>query len=286
MSIQLLNNKYNYHSYSSLESKRSNKEAHPESNINSKTVFKGKRIKIQKNSVHSNSIESKNVKKNINTTAEGKFCGRLSFKGGLSHKVLTSKPLRKFIELADENMLLFDAAFALAITCGLRPAVIMALPSKNSNKEKNKKAASHSIASGVIGYVFALLVSLPMKKGIAKVAQNPTKYLKQNTINNLHRNTEKPFNGTKEFNTVSNLFTKSSEVILAPFRAAITISLIPIIDKYILNKILKTPSNNNKVQNPAKKCCNYPILTPYSVINFKKNFIRPSSFKSSQGANV
>ena len=57
-------------------------------------------------------------------------------------------------------------AGAAGIICTLlRPATIMALPSKGKSKEDNTYAASHSIASGLMGLVTAFALTMPFKKG-------------------------------------------------------------------------------------------------------------------------
>ena len=62
------------------------------------------------------------------------------------------------------------------------------------------------------------------------------------------------------------LVNKSTEALVASGRSAITIALIPYIDKYILNKIFGTKQNikttKTELQNPMYK---------YSIINFKNN---------------
>ena len=93
-------------------------------------------------------------------------------------KFLNNKALEKFISMADASQTIFDAVFALGITCVLRPAAIMA-QSNEKNKEKNKKAASHSISSGLIGYGFAVALFSPLKKALNKLKAHPEVFAKK-----------------------------------------------------------------------------------------------------------
>lgn len=171
-------------------------------------------------------------------------------------KFLNNKTFEKFISMADASQVIFDAIFALGITCVLRPAAIMA-QSNEKNKEKNKKAASHSIASGIIGYGFAIALFSPIKKALGKVKQHPEVFAKK---------AAKFIKSPKNAQTFTMLVNKSTEALVASGRSAITIALIPYIDKYILNKIFGTKQNikttKTELQNPMYK---------YSIINFKNN---------------
>ncbi len=248
------------------------------------------------------------VNKNVNTTAENNFSGRLSFKASATSKapeiggkflqnLAKNKMVIKFVELAEKNMLLFEAAFALLITCGLRPATIMSLPTANkADKEKNKKAAAHSIASGIIGYGFALLVTTPIAAALTKINKNPAKYLnkanreflatldKAATDKKIAENLQKGIKGVSEkqavaANAMKTVFTKGSEILLIPLRAAATVALIPVADKLILNKLIRKPKEENKVSTQL------PYYTN-SAIYFKGTESASQAFKNFREGQV
>ena len=54
---------------------------------------------------------------------------------------------------------IIQAAAAGIICTILRPTTIMAIPAKGKSKEDNIYASSHSIASGIIGFMVALAIS-------------------------------------------------------------------------------------------------------------------------------
>ena len=179
-------------------------------------------------------------------------------------KFAQNKHVHSFLRLADSSQTVFDALFALLITCGLRPAAIMA-QANDKNREKNKKAASHSISSGIIGYGFAVAIFSPIKKGLDKIRRNPEIYAKKAEKFFTYNGTKK-MAASKRFQTFTMLCNYVPQVITASFRSAITIGMIPYIDKYILNKILGSkvaPATKEELQNdPTYK---------FAFINFKNN---------------
>ncbi len=170
-------------------------------------------------------------------------------------KFLNNKYVNKFINMANVSQTIFDAIFAILLTCILRPAAIMA-QSNDNNREKNKKAASHSISSGIIGYVFAIALFSPIKTGLNKVKSHPAVFARQ---------AEKFLKSKKNAQTFTMLVNKSAEVMTASVRSAVTIGMIPFIDKYLLSKIFGTKQNTD-----VKKDLQNPVYR-YSVINFKNN---------------
>ena len=185
-------------------------------------------------------------------------------------KFLNNKALEKFISMADASQTIFDAVFALGITCVLRPAAIMA-QSNEKNKEKNKKAASHSISSGLIGYGFAVALFSPLKKALNKLKAHPEVFAKK---------AAKFMKSNKNAQTFTMLVNKSTEVLTASIRSGITIALIPFIDEYLLNKIFgtKQPESKKEIQNTLQN----PIYK-YSIINFKNNAKASKTFQNFTG---
>lgn len=179
-------------------------------------------------------------------------------------KFAQNKIVHKVLQMADSNQTVFDALFALLITCGLRPAAIMA-QSNEHNKEKNKKAASHSISSGIIGYGFAVAVFSPIKKGLDKIRKNPEIYAKKAEKYFTYNGTKK-MSASKRFQTYTMMCNYIPQVVTASIRSAITIAMIPYIDKYILNKIFK-----NNVQPTSKEELKNDPTYKFAYINFKNS---------------
>lgn len=206
--------------------------------------------------MYHDSFTSKSIKKfnnfNKKTSNDISF-GGLPLNKTFVWKLFNQSWFKKFISMADSSQVIFDAIFALGITCFLRPAAIMAQSSPKT-REKNKKASSHSIASGIIGYGFAIAVFSPIKKALDKLKNDPQKYAKK---------AEAFLRSSKNAQTFTMVVNKGSEAFVASGRSAITIAMIPLIDKYILNPIFKTQNTNyskKELENPSYR---------YSYINFK-----------------
>ena len=106
----------------------------------------------------------------INTTGRMSSAGRASFKGGSIQEPL----FYKMVKFAERNPITAEAIFALAITCTLRPAVLMAFAKDDEDREKRKYQAIKSITSGALGLVTAAIVSKPIADAIAVTNQKGT----------------------------------------------------------------------------------------------------------------
>lgn len=229
--------------------------------------------------------------------------------------IYKSPRFKKWLEDAESNPLLFGAMFALVLTCGFRPAAIMSMPSDKKNKDDKIYASAHSIASGLIGCTLvyaatepitgafkkieeeikssALLTEMKYKvdNGFkpkedlvaleAKLAKNPTKFLKDKT-SYLLKTTLKEADGEvfvkTPFATVASTYIKNiPEFFIAMPRAAVTIALIPVILKYGFGMKKKTAKNDDKM---------IPILENYSVINQNKLDIKEKSVATKADGGV
>lgn len=140
-------------------------------------------------------------------------------------KIYNSKTLRNFFIMADNSQSVFGAFFALILTGLFRPATIMVLPGQKKNKDDKKYAAAHSVASGLIGYAIALVISSPIASAMKKLEKEPEKFLTKDAVEYLRH--KKPVNTAKLYVNMLH------EAILAFPRAAITIALIPPILKHV-----------------------------------------------------
>ena len=180
-------------------------------------------------------------------------------------KFSQNSAVKWFVNKAATNQAVFEALNALVITCALRPTAILA-QNNDKNREKNKKAASHSIASGIIGYGFAVALFTPVAKGLKKIKENPEKYAKR--AQDFFRkvgNKKVSMEASKRFATFTMLCTYGPQLFTAAVRSAVTIGMIPYIDKYLLNPILGTK--------PAKKqdsTVKDPMYS-YYYLNFTSN---------------
>lgn len=247
-----------------------------------KAVFKG--------------LQESNKNNLINTTTYSKNCSRVSFSGdskkeavSFAEKLVKRKCFEKFCIMAQQNSAVAEAVGALFITCGMRPMAIMAMPQKDV--DKNRKAASHSIASGVTGLVFAKIAyepfSLAMKKIKSAMDRGEGKkylgravdYLKEAASSDKVKST---INGAKKkatnWDCFNQLVTYGPKVLTASILAAFTVATMPYIDKYIIDKyILKKKSEKNEK----------PLFTTYDhfkYVTFKSTPSGGSVFQNFKGA--
>ena len=253
----------------------------------SQGVFKGKSGII-------NWEKSENINNHINTTTYEKSGGRVvSFSGDVkqeaAHKVIDkivkNKGFRWFCDLAQKNSAVAEAVGALFITCVMRPLAIMSMPQKDI--DKNRKAASHSIASGVTGLIFAKIAYQPFSSAMKKIFDsikegNPSKYLGEKAQYLLKEGITRTKNGvtTKISNKdcFNQLATFGPKVLTAPILAALTVGTMPYIDKYVIDKYIlrEQPKPDDK-----------PVFTTYDhfkFITFKRTPSGKEVFQNFKGA--
>ena len=74
---------------------------------------------------------------------------------------LSSRALEKLIDACNDHTSIVQALVALVLATGPRPLAILSLPGKK-NKEDKIYASGHSMASGLIGFVFSSIIMSPL----------------------------------------------------------------------------------------------------------------------------
>lgn len=160
---------------------------------------------------------------------------------GKKNFLITNKGVKGFLDLAADSEPLFNATFSIALTCILRPASIMTLPSNKKNNDDKKYAAAHSIAAGVISYFMALIIFNPVADAMKKIAKDPGQFIKGSSL----------LGDKKAIDAAGTYIKMLPETILAIPRAVVTIALIPPILKYVFGwekkktqqQTINTPQN-------------------------------------------
>ena len=197
--------------------------------------------------------EQNNERIKITTTASDNACGRLSFKGSkevkvtngmrkFANKLLASDFAQKVLTFTKKNSMLAEAIFALGITCGLRPGIILASPGKGEDKEKNKYAAAHSIASGLIGLGSTLILVEPIKRAADKIIKTEPAVSKELVGDALK-------NALSAKSIRKDLLGRVYNPVLNVLRATATIALIP----PILNAFGITKSSSKGAKHSAQE---------------------------------
>ena len=154
--------------------------------------------------------------------------------------IYNSRTVKKGLELASTNGALFGAS-ATVVFSALRPLSIMCTP--KTDKENRKIASAKSITSSLINFGLMLLLSVPLAKSIKKIDNQPSKYLKEETINNL-KETGKELTESKVYIIATQLFKLGIASVVAVPKAIMTASGMP----YIVN-IFSSNKNKDKEQN-------------------------------------
>lgn len=108
-----------------------------------------------------------------------------SGKGSRLSKVLKNPMLHKVLETAAENQVMCQSTYALALCCVARPVTNYAI---TKDKQDAGYASSHSIASGVMGFVWPMIFATPLAIGVKRIAANPQKFLKAARIKQFYPN--------------------------------------------------------------------------------------------------
>lgn len=216
-------------------------------------------------SVSGRSAIVSNSEINVKKPAEINFCGFFSAEK-MAKFYKESKGLKKIIEFASDQQLVFSAGFALILTAIFRPAAIMALPGKK-NKDDKKYAAGHSIASGIIGLAISTILFTPVSNAIKKLKEAPTDFIK-NKNSYLLKN-------EKALATMRKYLDRFPELITAIPKGILTVALIPIILKYVFGMEKKHKKGSPQVES-------FPIN--YALLNFKSAKKKePKAFASFKG---
>lgn len=199
-----------------------------------------------------NPLKPDSFKKEFDMTIQEAIDGVFIIEKTKNSGIYKNGLVKKFLELAAHSETLFNATFSIALACILRPAAIMALPGEKKNNDDKKYAAAHSVASGIISYLVALVALNPIADAMKKVTEDLGKFgIKE---------TSKLSGDKKALDAAGTYIKMIPETILAAPRAMITIALIPPILKYFFG-LEKKHSEKGKMS---------PITQDYSLINKNK----------------
>lgn len=155
--------------------------------------------------------------------------------------VYNSRILKKGFEFAANNGALFAAGTSLVLSTVARPIAILATP--DTDKENKKYACAKSFSSSAAGYLLMFLASRPVAGAVKKIDENPEKYLKQKTVENLKQGS-KALGHSKKYQFATQLFKLGLGFLIAVPKSIITCALIPPIMAGLFKK--KNPENENK----------------------------------------
>lgn len=126
--------------------------------------------------------------------------------------------------LAADKGMLFSSGVSLALSTAVRPLTILLTP--KTDRENKEYACAKSISSSLINFGVMLAASTPVANALAKIDNNPQKYLKDTTITAL-KGTEKALTHSKKYSFASQLFKLGLGFVVAAPKSILSSNLIP-----------------------------------------------------------
>ena len=154
--------------------------------------------------------------------------------------IYNSKILKKGLEFAADNSLLFGATASFVLSAAVRSPMILLTP--KTDKENKKYACAKSLASGTINYLTVLGISLPVTKALKKIDKNPYQYLKKETIETL-KSGGKSLAKSRRYTFAAQLFKLGLGFALAAPKSVLTCAFIP----PIMSKIFPRKEKNSAI---------------------------------------
>jgi len=187
----------------------------------------------------------------------------------VSDKVFRSEKFKSLVEIFEEKTVVAQSLVALGVAGVLRPATNMAMSTKE-DREDAMYAASHAIASAVIGFVVSSIVMAPFDKAFRKIKEDPKKYLQglEETlgVQEIGKRKLEKSGAYKNISKVAQMIPDT--IVMGIPKAMMTIALIPPILKYVFG--MEKKPKNAKPQNS--------VMT--SVNEYAKTFMDKKAFAS------
>ena len=185
-----------------------------------------------------------------------------------SDKLFRKKWFQKFVEIFENKTVVAQSLVSLGVAGVLRPATNMAMAGKD-DREDAMYAASHAIASAVIGFVVSSIVMAPFDKAFRKFKDNPKKYLSglENVfgIKEIGKRKLEKSSAYKNITKVAQMIPDT--IVMGIPKALMTIALIPPILKYVFG-----------LEKHSHKQTQKPDITQYA-----KSFINKQAFSDFGG---
>ena len=173
-------------------------------------------------------------------------------------KFYTNPILKKGFKFAQTNSALYMAATTLAFSTIVRPISIALTP--NTDKEDKTISIAKSIGSAATGFLFMLLFSLPLAKGVGKIDANPEKYLNTNTFKKLKGGCDN-IQDSKAYQLATQFFKLGLGFALAYPKAVIQNKIIPKVANYENKKEEESDKPSFKgLEKPISDIINKPAV--------------------------
>ena len=166
-------------------------------------------------------------------------------------KIARSGVFKSLLDVFEDKSSVAQALVALVVAGGIRPVTNLAM-ANDKDRDDSMYAASHAIASAVIGFVVSSIVLHPFDKAFKKIKDNPKGYLvgleELLGVEIGQRKLEK----SKPYKKLSKMAQMGMDTfVLGVPKAMLTIALIPPILKYVFH-MEKGKHKSNAQQNTVQ----------------------------------
>ena len=179
----------------------------------------------------------------------------ISFKG-----LYDSRFLKKGLEFASDNGVLFSSVVCVALSSVFRPIAVLLTP--KAKKEDKQYTCARSITSGLLGFGITMAITTPIVKAVDNIAKNADKYLKPATIKALKGNS-KNLRKSGAFGFVTQMVKLGSQFLTAEPKAYLSCALVP----PLMSFLFKTDPHPNDEKSQTEKI----VYIGNSKVNFGKN---------------
>ena len=176
-----------------------------------------------------------------------------SFKG-----LYNSRFLKKGLEFASDNGVLFSSVVCVVLSSVFRPIAVLFTP--KAKKEDKQYTCARSITSGLLGFGITMAITTPIVKAVDNIAKNAGKYLKPAAIRALQGNS-KTLQKAGAFGFATQMVKLGSQFLTAEPKAYLSCALVPPLMTYLFNL---DPHPNEKPELKEK-----PLLIGKSKVSFK-----------------
>lgn len=105
----------------------------------------------------------------------------INFSQKIANFIENSQKTQKILQKVDKNPALFNAAYTAILATTIKPVSILAIALKTpEGKEDAKYASAKSVATGILDFLIALTIFIPLNKKLNKVSGDLFK--KVNTV--------------------------------------------------------------------------------------------------------
>lgn len=96
-----------------------------------------------------------------------------NFHNRIATYVKNSPNTQKFLKTVEKNPAYVNSLLCAGVGIAMKPATILLMPSKtNEMKKDNQYSIARSVSTGLIDFIFALALFIPLNKHIDKVGRN------------------------------------------------------------------------------------------------------------------